>query len=72
MSNKLTQQEFAKLGAKATNTKYSPEQRREWARKGVDALKAKYGPDYFKERGRRMGKANKKVKEPQIEANLPT
>ena len=42
----LTQSEFARMGAQATNSKYSKEERSAWAKKGVEARRKKYGDDY--------------------------
>lgn len=68
----LTQREWARKGAIATNTKYPLEKRREWAKKGIEALKLKYGPDYFIKRAQKMREAKqlKKSQQPKIEANL--
>lgn len=63
MSDKpLTQSEFARMGANATNSKYSPEKRREWAKKGGNALLAKYGVDYYKDLGKKSALARKNKK----------
>lgn len=68
----LTQQEFARLGAQATNAKYSKEKRSEWAKRGPIALKEKYGQDYFKKLGEKMGKRNlvKRQQKQENEAKL--
>lgn len=58
----LTQQDFARMGAQATNTKYPKEVRSAWGKKGAQALKDKYGEDYFKKMAQKR-EENKKKKE---------
>lgn len=68
----LTQREWAKRGAIATNAKYPPSVRCEWAKKGIEALKLKYGPDYFIKRAEKMREAKKikKSHQPKIDPIL--
>lgn len=48
MANKpITQEEFSRKGAEATNTKYPKEVRSGWGKTGPEKLKEKYGDDYF-------------------------
>ena len=63
MAEELTQKEFARMGANATNTKYSKEKRSEWSKKGVEVLKAKYGPDYFINLAKKGREAKQKKKQ---------
>lgn len=55
----LTQSEFSRKGAEATNTKYPKEVRSAWAKKGVQALKDKYGDDYHSRMAKERGLAKK-------------
>lgn len=70
--SELTQREWARKGAIATNTKYPLEKRQEWAKKGVEALKLKYGPDYFIKKAEKMREAKqvKKSQQPKIDPIL--
>ncbi len=60
-SKPLTQEEFARMGANAVNSKYDKETRSKWAKKGVETLKRLHGDDYFK----RMAKERQLAKKGQ-------